>query len=160
MDGTDDTVGNTLMFRALVDSGSQTTKLNIARSTVEVKISGIDARQQAAKDSGILVIGPQKLPVIVLVLTSIACNLLSQSINLKYLNSMKRSAQAEKIFHQPGLVQLLLGADVYEDLFLGEKKKDHGLHYHKYIFGVTGVLPGWSLECCLKRVTTKVNACK
>ena len=55
---------------------------------------------------------------------------------------MKSVALADKNFHQPGPVQLLLGADVYEDLFLDERKKDHGLHFRKSIFDwvVTGVL--------------------
>ena len=115
MVGIDDTAGKTLMFRALLDSGSQSSfitadaasKLNISHSTVDVKISGIGGRQQAAKESVNLVIGPQKLPVTALVLNSI-----------------------------------LLGADVYEDLFLDERRKAHGLHYRKSIFGwvVTGVL--------------------
>ena len=53
---------------------------------------------------------------------------------------MKSVALADKNFHQLGPVELLLGADVYEDLFLDERKKDQGLHYHKSIFGwmVTG----------------------
>ena len=128
MVGIDDTAGMTLMFQALLDSGSQTSfitadaasKLNLPRSTVDVKISGIGGRQQAAKESVSLLVGPQKLPITALVLNSIA----------------------DKNFHQPGPVQLLLGADVYEDLFLDERKKDHGLHYRKSIFGwvVTGVL--------------------
>ena len=71
MVGIDDAAGKTSTFRALLDSGSQTSfittdaasELNIAQSTVDVKISGIDGRQQAAKDSVNLVIGPQKLPV-------------------------------------------------------------------------------------------------
>ena len=86
--------------------------------------------------------GPQKLPITALVLNSIAGNIPSQSINLKQLKSMKGVALADKNFHQPGPVQLLFGADVYEDLFLDERKKDHGLHYGKSIFGwvVTGVL--------------------
>ena len=138
------------MFRALLDSGSQSSfitadaasKLNIVRSTVNVKISGIGGRQQAAKESVNLVIGPQKLPVTALVLNSIAGNLPSQSINLKQLKSMKSGALADGNFHQPGPVQLLLGADVYEDLFLDERRKVHGLHYRKSIFVwvVTGVL--------------------
>ena len=55
---------------------------------------------------------------------------------------MKSVALADKNFHQPGPVQLLLGADVYEDLLLDERKKHRGLHYRKSIFGlvVTGVL--------------------
>ena len=87
-------------------------------------------------------IGPQKLPVTALVLNSIAGNKPSQSINLKQLKSMKSVALADKNFHQPGPVQLLLGADVYEDLFLDERRKAHGLQYRKSIFGwvVTGVL--------------------
>ena len=119
MVGIDDTAGKTLMFRALLDSGPQTSfitadaasKLNLARSTVDVKIS-------------------------------IAGNKPSQSINLKQLKSMKSVALADKNFHQPGPVQLLLGADVYENLFLDERKEHHGLHYRKSIFGwvVTGVL--------------------
>ena len=146
----DDTAGKTLMFRALLDSGSQTSfitadaasKLNIARSTVNVKISGIGGRQQAAKESVNLVIGPQKLPVTALVLNSIAGSLPPQSITLKQLKSMKSVALADENFYQPGPVQLLLGADVYEDLFLDERIKAHGLHYRKSIFGwvVTGVL--------------------
>ena len=150
MVGIDDTAGKTLMFRALLDSGSQTSfitadaasKLNIARSTVDVKISGIGGRQQAAKESVNLVIGPQKLPVTALVLNSIAGNIPSQSIKLKQLKSMKSVALADENFHQLGPVQLLLGADVYEDLFLDERRKAHGLHYRKSIFGwvVTGVL--------------------
>ena len=86
--------------------------------------------------------GPQKLPVTALVLNSIAGKIPFQSINLKQLKSLKSVALADKNFHQTGPVQLLLGADVYEDLFLDERKKDHGLHYRKSIFGwvVTGVL--------------------
>ena len=150
MVGINDTAGKTLMFRALLDSGSQTSfitadaasKLNLARSTVDVKISGIGRRQQAAKESVSLLVGPQKLPVTVLVLNSIAGNIPSQPINLKQLKSMKSVELADENFHEPGPVQLLLGAGVYEDLFLDERKKDHGLHYHKSIFGwvVTGVL--------------------
>ena len=53
-----DAAGKTLMFRTLLDSGSQTSfitadaasKLNIARSTVDVKMSGIGGRQQAGKE--------------------------------------------------------------------------------------------------------------
>ena len=79
-----------MMFRALLDSGSQTSfitadaasKLSIARSTIYVKISGIGGRQQAAKESVNLMIGPQKLPVTALVLNSIAGDVPSQSINL------------------------------------------------------------------------------
>ena len=150
MVGIDDAAGKTMMFRALLDSGSQTSfitadaasKLNIARSIVDVKISGIGGRQQAAKKSVNLVIGSQKLPVTAIVLNSIAGNIPSQSINLKQLKSMKSVALADENFHQPGPVQLLLGADVYEDLFLDERRKAHGLHYRKSIFGwvVTGVL--------------------
>ena len=52
MVGIDDEAGETLMFRALLDSGSQTSfitadaasKLKIARSAVDVKISGIGGR--------------------------------------------------------------------------------------------------------------------
>ena len=79
MVGIDDAAGETLMFRSLLDSRSQTSfitadaasKLNITRSTVDVKISGIGGRQQEAKESINLVIGPQKLPVTALVLKSI-----------------------------------------------------------------------------------------
>ena len=88
-------------------------------------------------------IGPQKLPVTALVLNSIPGNIPYQSKNLKQLKSMKNVALADKNFHQPGTVQLLLGADVYEDLFLDERSKvPHALHYRKSIFGwmVTGVL--------------------
>ena len=148
--GTNDTAGKTLIFQALLDSGSQTSfitadassKLNLARSTVDVKISGIGGRQQAAKESVSFLVGPQKLPVTALVLNSIAVKIPSQSINLKQLKSIKSVALADENFHQPGPVQLLLGADVYEDLFLDERKKDHVLHYRKSIFGwvVTGVL--------------------
>ena len=55
---------------------------------------------------------------------------------------MKSGALADKNFHQPGFVQLLLGADVYKDLFLEERNKDPGLHFRKTIFGwvITGVL--------------------
>ena len=89
MVGIDDTAGKTMMFRALLDSGSQTSfitayaasKPNLARSTVDVKISGIGRRQQAAKESVSLLVGPQKLPITALVLNSIAGNIPSQSIN-------------------------------------------------------------------------------
>ena len=75
MVGIDDTAGKTLMFRALLDSGSQTSfitaetasKLNLARSTVDVKISGIGGRQQAVKECVSLLVGPQKLLVTALV---------------------------------------------------------------------------------------------
>ena len=76
MVGIDDAAGETLMFRALLDPGSQTSfitadaasKLNIARSTVDVKISGIGGPQQAANEPVIFVIGPRKLPVTALVI--------------------------------------------------------------------------------------------
>ena len=127
------------VFMVKTDGAS---KLNIARSTVDVKISGIGGRQQAAKESVNLVIGPQKMTVTALVLNSIAGNIPSQSINLKQLKPMKSVALSEENFHQPGPLQLLLGADVYEDLFLDERRKAHEVHYRKSIFGwvVTGVL--------------------
>ena len=129
MVGIDDAAGKTLMFRALLDSGSQTSfitadaasKPNIARSTVVVNISGVGGRQQAAKDSVNLMIDPQKLPVTALVLNSIAGIIPSQSINLKQLKSLKNVALADENFHQPGPVQLFLGADMYEHLFLDKR---------------------------------------
>ena len=148
--GVDDGTGNTLMLRTLLDSGSQASfitadaasKLNVNRSTVDVKVSGIGGRQQAAKESVNVLVGPQKLPVTVLILNSIAGNVPSQPINSKQLNSLKGIALADKNFNQPGPIQLLLGADVYEDLFLDERKKTLGIHYRKSIFGwvVSGVL--------------------
>ena len=160
--GIDDAAGKTLMFRALLDSGPQTSfitadaasKLDIALSTVDVKISGIGGRQQAAKDSVILVIGPHKLPVTALVLNSIAGNRPSRPINLKQLKSMKNVALADENFHQPGPVQLLLGADSYEDLFLDERRRLMG-------FTIASIsLAGWSLECCPKCVHTNINPFK
>ena len=164
MVGIDDTAGKTLMFRALLDSGSQTSfitaeaasKLNLARSTVDVKISVIGGRQQAAKESVSLLVGPQKLPVTALVLNSIAGNIPSQSINLKQLKSMKRVALADKNFHQPGPIQLLLGADVYEDLFLDERKKHRGLQSWASLSQVYLWLSGhWSVvpSACLPMST-------
>ena len=75
----DDAAGKTLMFRALLNSGSQISfitadaalKPNLACSTTDVKISGIGEWQQAAKESFSLLDGPQKLPVLALVLNSI-----------------------------------------------------------------------------------------
>ena len=139
----------------MLDSGSQTSfitadaasKVNIARSTVDVKISGTGGRQQAAKESVNLVISPQKLPVTALVLNSIAGNIHSQSINLKQLKSKKNVSLADENFHQPVPVQLLLGADVYEGLFLDGRRKGHGLPYRKSIFG-------WVITAVLSQVRT------
>ena len=47
---------------------------------------------------------------------------------------MKSVALTDKNYQQPGLVQLLLGADVYEDRVLDIRKEDHGLHYRKSLF--------------------------
>ena len=151
MVGIEDTAGNTLMFRALLDSGSQTSfitadaasKLNIARSTVDVKVSGIGGgRQQTAKESVNLLVSSQKLPVRALVLNSIAGSIPSQSINVKHLKSLKGLALADANFHQPGAIQMLLGANVYDNLFLDEWKNYHGLHFRQSIFGwvFTGVV--------------------
>ena len=107
-----------------------------------MKISEIGGRQQAAKESVSLLVVPEILPHSALVLNAIAGNIPSQSITLKQSKSMKSVALADKIFHQPGPMQLLLGADVYEDLSLDERKNNHRLHYRKSIFGWmgTGVL--------------------
>ena len=147
MVGIDDTAGKTLMSRALLDSGLQTSfitadaasKLNLARSTFDVKISGIG--RQAAKESVCLLVGLQTFPVTALVPNLIAGNIPSQPINLKQLKSMKSVSLADKNFHQRGPVKLLLGANVYEDLSLDERRKDQGRHYRKSTFGcvVTGV---------------------
>ena len=87
------------------------------------------------------------MPVRTLVLNSIAGNKLSHPISLKQLKLMKHLAVANKNFINltPFIcfaIAQAVGADVYEDFFLDEKKKDHGLHYRKSIFGwvVTGVL--------------------
>ena len=103
---------------------------------------GTGGHQQAPKESVTVFAGPQKLTVTALLLNSIACNIQSQPINLKQLNTTKRVDLADRNFHQPGPVQVLLGADVHEDLLLDKRKKDHGLHYRKSIFGcvVTGVM--------------------
>ena len=92
-----------IMFRALLDSGSQTSfitadaasKFNLVRSTVDVKISGIGGRQEAANSASLLV-GPQKMSVTALVLYSIADNISSQFANLKQLKSMKNVVLANK----------------------------------------------------------------
>ena len=163
MVGIDDAAVETLMFRALLDSGSQTSfmtadaasKLNIARSTVDVKVSGIGERQQAPKGvSQSWDWSSKTASNSTSMLNSIAVNIPSQSINLKQVKSMKNVVLADENFHQPGPVKLLLGADVYEDRFLDERRKAHGLHYRKSIFGwvVTGVCP--------KCVPTNVNPLK
>ena len=107
------------------------------------KISRIGGRQQAAKYSkrASLLVGHQTLLLTTLVLNSIAGDIHSQSIFLKQLKSIKSVALVDKNFHQRGLVQGLLDADVYKYLFLDEKKQYHGLYYLKSIFVwvVTGV---------------------
>ena len=131
MVGIEDAAGETLTFRALLNSGSQTSfitadvasKLNIARSTVDVKISGIDGRQQVVKESVNLVIGPQKLPVTALVLDTIAGNIPSQSIILKQLKSMKSVALADENFHQPTGRSIVLGRGCIRGSLSGRKEK-------------------------------------
>ena len=62
MVGIDDTAGRTLMFRVLLESGSQTpfitadaaSNLNPAHSTVDVKISGIGGRQKTPVTAPVL----------------------------------------------------------------------------------------------------------
>ena len=160
--GIDDTAGKTLMFRALLDSGSQTffitadaaSKLNIARSTVDVKISGIGGQQQAAKESVNLVIGPQKLPVTALVLNSIAGNIPCQSINLKQLKSMKSVALADENFHQPGPFNYCWARMCTRISFWTKGGRLMG-------FTIASLSSaGWSLECCPKCVPTNVNHSK
>ena len=151
MVGIDETAGKTLMFRALLDSGSQTSfitaadaasKLNLARSTVDVKISAIGGRQQAAKESVSLLVGPQKLPVTALVLNSIAGNIPSQSINLKHIKSMKSVALADKNLMCTKISFWTRGRRI-----LG--------------FTITSLsLAGCSLECCPKCVPTNANPFK
>ena len=77
-----------------------------------MKISVIGGRQRAAKESVSLLVVSQKLPVTALVLNSIAGKLPSHFITLKQLKSIKSVALANENLHQPGLVQLLSGADV------------------------------------------------
>ena len=162
MVGIDDTAGKTLMFRALLDSGSQTSfitadaasKLNRARSTVDVKISGIGGRQQAAKESVSLLVGPQKLPITALVLNSIAGNIPPQSINLKQLKSMKGVALADKNFYQPGPFNCCWARMCTRISFWTRGSRIMG-------FTIASLsLAGWSLECCPKCVPTNVNPLK
>ena len=158
----DDTAGKTLMFRALLDSGSQTSfitaeaasKLNLARSTVDVKISVIGGRQQAAKESVSLLVGPQKLPVTALVLKSIAGNIPSQSINLKQLKSMKSVALADKNFHQPGPFNCSWAQMCTRISFWTRGRSIVGFTIANLSLAV------WSLEYCPKCVPTNVNPFK
>ena len=162
MVGIDDRAGKTLMFRALLDSGSQTSfitaeaasKLNLARSTVDVKISGIGGRQQAAKESVSLLVGPQKLPVTAVVLNSMAGNIPSQSINLKQLKSMKSVALADKSFHQPGPFNCSWAQMCTWISFWTSGRSIVG-------FTIASLsLARWSLECCPMCVPTNVNPFK
>ena len=57
------------------------------------------------------------MPVETLVLNSNAGNTPFQSSNLVPLKAMRSVALAEKHLYEPGPVQFLLAADVYEDLF-------------------------------------------
>ena len=111
----------------------------------------IDGRQQAAEASICLLVGPKKFPVTALVLNAIAGKIFSQSIHVKQLKSMKREAIADNIFHRPGTVQLLLGADVHEDLFLDERKNIMDC----LIANLSS--PGWLLKCCPICVPTNTN---
>ena len=160
MVGIDDTAGKTLMFRALLDSGSQTSfitaeaasKLNLARSTVDVKISGIGERQQAAKESVNLLMGPQTMPVTALVLNSITGNIPPQSINLKQLKSMKSVALADKSSINLASFNCCWARMCTRISFWTRGRR---------IFTIAGLsLAGWSLECCPKCVPTNVNPFK
>ena len=162
MVGTEDAAGKTLIFRTLLDSGSQTSfitadaasRLDIARSTVDVKISGIGGRQQAAKESLNLVIGPKKLPVTALVLNSIAGNIPSQFIKLKQLKSIKNVALADENFHQPGPFNFCWARMCTRISFWTKGERLMG-------FTIASLsLAGWSLECCPKCMPTNVNLFK
>ena len=162
MVGIDETAGKTLMFRALLDSGSQTSfitadaasTLNIARSTVGVNISGIGGRQHAAKESVNLVVGLQKLPVTALVLNSIAGNIPSQPINLKQLKSMKKVALADENFLNLAPFNCCWARMCTRIFFWTKGESPMG-----FIFASLS-LAGWSLECCPKCVPTNVNPFK
>ena len=149
MVGIDDAAGKTLMFRALLDSGSQTSfikadaasKFKITCSTVDVKISGIGGRQQAAKESVNLVIGPQELPVTALVLNSIAGNIPFQPINLKQLKSTSINLAPFNCCWVRMCTRFS---------FWTKKERLMG-------FTIASLsLTGWSLECCPKCVPAKV----
>ena len=155
----DDTAGKTFIFRALLDSGSQTSfntadaasKLNLARSTVDVKISGIGGRQQAARELVSLLVGHQKMSVTALVQKSIAGKILSHSIDLKQLKSMKSVVLADENFINLAPCNCCWARMCTRISSWMKGKRTMGCA----IANQSSL--GWLLECCLMYVPTNGN---
>ena len=152
--------GRNIQLRALLDSGSQASfitesmtkalMLRIQRSKTTISTLGSTKSQKAlgfmsAKLNDVLDINLHVIPKITNAIPS-------QEIDVSQLRHIHNLQLADPQFNVPGKIDILLGADVIEDVMLDNRIKDNGLHIKESLFGwiVSGPINANATESILQ----------
>ena len=122
----------TVSLRALLDSGSQTSfltedacqKLNLAKQRHNLAVSGLGGKTSVCTGTLNLTIwtsSSNTLNVKVFVLPKLTQNIPSQKVDLDLFEEHQNISYADPQFSKPGRIDMILGADVFEEIFLEKK---------------------------------------
>ena len=135
-------VENFQKFRAFLDSGSQSSfitkatanQLGLQRTKVEVEVTGLGAGPTICKGSVLLKLSPN-LSVNALVLDSISDCVPCYPKASTATKTIQMLRMAVDVMQTNRKIDVLLGSDIYEDLFYNERFKKNGLYFRKSIWG-------------------------
>ena len=138
-----DAVGKTVKLRALLDSGSQASfitehmatalMLKLKRSQVAITTLGASTTE---KTRGIITTKlNDTVGVNLHVIPRITNQVPTSKIDISQLRHIQNLKLADPTFNIPGKIDVLLGADVLEDVMMEQKLKDGGLSIRDSLFG-------------------------
>ena len=138
-----DADGTPMTLRAMLDSGSQASFINESRANaMKSKIHGNTisitpfGSSSSQKSKGVLsTVLNEAVHVDLHIVPKISNLVPPQKVKVPTLESLKNLKLADPHFNSPGRIDILLGADVLEDVMKERKLKENGLHIRNSIFG-------------------------
>ena len=138
-----DANGTPLTLRAMLDSGSQASFISESRANaLKVKVLGDSisitplGSSSSQKTKGVLsTVLNDAVHVDLHVVSKISNLVPPRKVMIPTLESVKNLKLADPNFNSPGRIDILLGADVLEDVMKEGKFKEKGLHIRNSIFG-------------------------
>ena len=138
-----DHAGKSVKLRALLDSGSQASfitesmatalMLRLRKGQVEITTLGASTTE---KTKGMIVTKlNDAVPINLHVISRITNQVPTSKVDISQMRNIRNLKLADPTFNTPGKIDVLLGADVLEDVMMENKIKDNGLSVRDSIFG-------------------------
>ena len=138
-----DSTGNPVQLRALLESGSQasfitsdkarTLMLPTKKTSTTLTPLGASTTRRVNQLLATKING--SIDVIMFILSKITNHLRSNKIDISQMRHIQNLNIADPQFNVPSTIDVLLGADVIEEVMLDNRIKDNGVYLRESIFG-------------------------